>query len=94
MPHVFVGVGREQHHFRGLKEFLAVADIERAGDLAVVVRKNSRDVRTFEDGQVPGLLRGGNGRDRGRVLGLDVASAGVAVAVIGARRTGHCAAAS
>ena len=84
-PRVFVGVTRQQYDLRRLNEFLAVGHVRHAGDLALVVGVDRRHVRARHDFQLPGFLRARNGRHARAVLGVDVAAALVAEAVIHAR---------
>ena len=85
-PRVLVGVGREQHHLGRLEELLLAGHVGDPGDLALVVHLDLRDVRFGHDLEAPGLLRARNRRDVRAVLGVHVAAAAIAEAVVHARR--------
>ena len=85
-PGVLVGVAGEQHDFRRLKVLDAVGDVVDAGHAAAAVDFDRRHVRARDDLQVAGRLRAGNRRDRGRILGVHVAAAAIAEAVVHAGR--------
>jgi hypothetical protein len=79
---VLVGVTREENYLRRLKVLDAIADVGDAGHDPVAVDVNGRDLRTRDDLEMAGCLRTRNGRDRGRILCVDVTPAAITEAVI------------
>ena len=85
--HVLVGVAGEQHHVGGLEVFLAALEIDDAAHAAAAfVDRDAGHDRLRHHAEPPGGDRLGDGAHRGRVLGVDVAAAAVAEAVIEAAR--------
>ena len=81
-PHVFIRVGREQHHAGGLKILLAALQIRHARDTPVAVDVHLGDVRFGDDGKIAGFLCFRNGRDGGRAFRIDVTAAARAETVV------------
>ena len=83
---IFVGLGGKHDGLGGLEVFLTVLDILNTGHLAVVVGQDASDVGALKNREILRFLRSGNGVERGRILGADGASAGIAKAVVNASR--------
>src|SRR6185369_15729553 len=75
-----------QHGVGRLEVFLAVANIQYSRYFAAAIDVDARNLRVIVDRKILELLRGGDGGYGGRVLGVHVAAAAVAIAVIGAGR--------
>ena len=86
-PRVLVTETGEEHDLGRLEELLAVREIGDAARAALRIDVDGRDRGAGDGLELVGRLCARNRRDRRRVLGVDVAAAGVAETVIHAARS-------